>query len=358
MTGHYTPAHLVAPGLTLVDWLERAGMTQADFAKRTGLTPKHINQVVKGGAAISPEVALSFEFVTSIPARYWLQLEVNFQAAQQRLEDDRLLSAHTSLVDLFPYRALQKRGFVPAASGKVAQLRELLRFFGVASPDALSEVSLQPLMFRLAGAFKANEAALAAWVRITELEAAKMKTRPFDAGACRDSLDKMRSLSALPGLDWLEPLKALAASVGVALVIVQELPESRVNGATRWLSPDKAMVALSFRHKRNDIFWFTLMHEMCHVLRHSKKHTFVHTMDDDHGAELEQEADAFAARLLIPPHVAGALESLTTEADVIRFARDLGIAPGIVVGRMQHAGIIPHNRWTRLFDRYQFVAEG
>lgn len=83
----------------------------------------------------------------------------------------------------------------------------------------------------------------------------------------------------------------------------------RVNVASRWLSPDNATVALSFRHKRNDIFWFTLMHEMCHILRHSKKHTFVHTMDDDNGAELEQEADAFAARLPIPPHVAGALES-------------------------------------------------
>jgi HTH-type transcriptional regulator / antitoxin HigA len=356
VTDQYTPAHLVPPGHTLLDWLERADMTQAEFAKRTGLTAKHINQVAKGGAGISPEVAMAFELVTDIVARYWLQLEVNFQAARQRVHEEQELSAHSSLVRLFPYKALQKRGFIKAVSGETGQLRELLRFFGVASPAALSDVSLQPLMFRLAGTFEADDAALAAWVRIAELEATGAETKPFDANACREALEEMRNLSALPGLDWLKPLQHLTASVGIALVIVEELPGARVNGATRWLSTDKAMVALSFRHKRNDIFWFTLFHEMCHLLRHSKKQTFVHTNNDNIAEELEHEADAFAARVLIPPHAASELAGLTSESDVVQFAKKLGVAPGIVVGRMQHARLIPHNQWTRLFDRYKFVS--
>ena len=115
------------------------------------------------------------------------------------------------------------------------------------------------------------------------------------------------------------------------------------------------MIVLSLRHRRNDIFWFTLMHELCHVLRHSKKQTFIDAKSSGIDPELEREADAFASRTLIPPHAAARLSALETSAQVVAFATELGIAPGIVVGRMQHDGLIPNSQWTGLFDRYQFV---
>ncbi len=138
-------------------------------------------------------------------------------------------------------------------------------------------------------------------------------------------------------------------------MILKELPGCRVNGATRWLAPDKAMIALSFRHRRNDIFWFTLFHEMCHVLRHSKKRTFIDAKDTGIAEDLETEADSYAAKVLIPPSAVARLPLVGTPNDVKAFAAELGIAPGIIVGRMQHDGYIPHNQWTNLIERYHFV---
>jgi HTH-type transcriptional regulator/antitoxin HigA len=143
--------------------------------------------------------------------------------------------------------------------------------------------------------------------------------------------------------------------VGVAIVVLKELPGCRVNGAARWVSPDKAMVVLSLRHRRNDIFWFTLFHEFCHLLRHSKKQTFIDAKGSDIATELEDEADAFAARVLIPPAAASALAGLTTIAEVRAFSKEIGVAPGVVVGRTQHDGLIPHNKWTTLIERYRFA---
>ena len=77
-------------------------MTQADFAKRASLTPKHINHVVKGSVGISPDVAIAFERVTAIPARYWIQLDANFQTARQRASESAKLLQHVGLVDRFP----------------------------------------------------------------------------------------------------------------------------------------------------------------------------------------------------------------------------------------------------------------
>lgn len=211
-------------------------------------------------------------------------------------------------------------------------------------------------MYRRSKAFQSDGGALASWLRLAELDAARVKAARYDAEGVRDALERMRALSRLPGIEWLDPLRDLCASLGIALVIIRELPKCRVNGATRWISPDKAMIALSLRHRRNDIFWFTLFHELCHLLRHSKKETFIDgtgTID----VALETEADAFAARALIPPHAAMRLRELTTLAQVKGFAQEVGVADGIVVGRMQHDGLIPHSQWTSAIVRYRFDDE-
>lgn len=351
----YDPAELVRPGETLLEWLDREGMTQSGFAKRTSLTPKHINQIVKGGVGLSPEVALAFERVTSIPARYWIQLDANYQTAKQRLLDTAVLRDHLDLVDRFPIRELEERNCIEHKTPKIERLKELLRFFAVADPDALEEVWLQPALYRQSKAFEAEQGALASWLRIAELRAANVPTEKFDAAKCHAATEEMRALSTLPGIKWLEPLIELCASVGIALIILKELPKCRVNGATRWLSPDKAMIVLSLRHRRNDIFWFTLFHELCHLLRHSKKETFVDTKNSGIAEDLEDEADAFATRVLIPPHEAKKLNGLSTVDEVKAFANAIGVAPGIVVGRMQHDVMIPHSQWQHLLIRYRFA---
>ena len=349
----YEPAVLVPPGETLVEWLERAEMSQVEFAKRARLTPKHITQVVKGKVGISPEVAIAFERVTSIPARYWAQLDANYQTAKHRITEEDSLLRRIDLVHRFPTKELERRRCIDRTTAEVDKLRALLRFFGVADPDALEDVWLQPAMYRRSKAFEADAGALASWLRLAELQAARIKTARYDVDAARAAIDGMRALSRLPDVHWIQPLTELCASVGIALVIVKELPGCRVNGATRWISPDKAMIALSLRHRRNDIFWFTLFHELCHLLRHSKRETFVDgtgTIDP----ELEAEADSFAARVLIPPQAAAQLPSLSNLSEVQSFAEEIGVADGVVVGRMQHDGLIPHNRWTSAIARFHF----
>ncbi len=113
------------------------------------------------------------------------------------------------------------------------------------------------------------------------------------------------------------------------------------------LSPNKAMVLASFRHRSDDHFWFTLLHEIGHLLLHGGR-TFI----DEEGAgddELEREANAFAADTIIPPDRQAELASLRADhASVIRFSRRLRVAPGLTVGQMQHRGLIQRNWLNKL----------
>lgn len=349
----HAPAELIHPGETLVEWLDREEMSQVEFARRTRLTPKHITQVVRGKVGISPEVAIAFERVTSMPARYWTQLDANYQTAMQRQHEEAALLERVDLVERFPVAELERRGCIEKSGSKLDKLRALLAFFGVADPETLEVVWLQPAMYRRSKAFNADAGAVASWLRLAERQAAQIKTARYDPNAVRGSIDEIRALSRLPGINWREPLTKLCASLGIALVIVKELPKCRINGATRWISPDKAMIAMSLRHRRNDIFWFTLFHELCHLLKHSKKETFVDGTDTI-DQELEDEADAYAARVLLPPKAAAQLPSFTTLSEVQEFAKSVGVADGVVVGRMQHDGLIPHSQWTTSFVRYKF----
>ena len=126
-----------------------------------------------------------------------------------------------------------------------------------------------------------------------------------------------------------------------------------VSGATRWLSPDKALLMLSLRHATNDHLWFAFFHEAGHLLLHGKKMVFLESkgLDDVH----EQQADKFACDLLIPPDYAKQLVFLEKNyAAVKQFAAEVGVAPAIVVGRMQKEGYLPWKLLNKCKVRYKW----
>ena len=77
----------------------------------------------------------------------------------------------------------------------------------------------------------------------------------------------------------------LCAHAGVAVVFVQELPNTGISGSTQWLTPTKALVQLSLRYKTDDQLWFTFFHEAGHILAHGKRQVFLETDQKDREEE-------------------------------------------------------------------------
>jgi HTH-type transcriptional regulator/antitoxin HigA len=369
-TWSYEPDEAIPPGATLDEWLNRLGMSQAQFARRTGLSAKHVNQVIKGSASLSPDVALLIENVIGVPARYWNRLEATYREHLLRTDQDRELAADTGWLKEIPWQELIKRGVLERGTTPVDQVRRLYRFFGVANREAYERIwrpgTSRP---RLARGHPSNPHAVNAWLRIGEVRAASIECRAYDRNALLAALESARALTRVPSHhSWLPELQRICAAAGVALVIERELPQSRVNGAARWLTPAKALVQMSLRYRWYDVFWFTFFHETAHLLKHSKKRPFADeraeakagqsfvedgTVDDS----LEREADDFASKILIPSRVEDELRSLLTAQDIISFADRLGVSPGIVIGRLQYERRIPYNRFTELKQRFTFEDE-
>jgi HTH-type transcriptional regulator/antitoxin HigA len=347
----YRPDYAIPPGETVRSTLDALGMTQADLSRRTGLSAKHINQIIQGAAPITPDTALALERVLGVPARFWNALEANHQSRQLQLREREVSPEDRAWLDRLPIKELVHRGKLEA-TGDLGELRDrVLGFFGVATRQSWDALWRAPeVAFRRSKAFEADPYATAAWLRIGELEAAKVEAEPFDRGRFVEALGNIRGMMVLAPEQWDPEMKRLAATAGVVVVIYPEIKKSRINGAARWLSPTKALIQLSLRYRWEDIFWFSFFHEAGHILLHGKRETFID--DDQAKSAQEDEANEFAASLLIPRQHERELWRVRTLTDAQRLASQLGIPPGIVVGRLQREGILEYRIGNGLRQRF------
>ncbi len=350
LTNEYAPDRVSPPGETLAETLAALDMTQAELATRLGRPKKTVNEIVKGKAAIEPDTALQLEAVLGVPAGFWMARETRYRESLARQTRKHVLQNGTEWARRFPFAQMVKLGWLPETA-RGGRVDALLRFFGVASPGAWAEVWRQrEVAFRRSLKRHGKEPAAAAWLRQGEIVAAGCDCARFDAARFRTVLDEARLLTCEEPAVFQPRLRAAFASAGVALVWLPELKGATVSGATRWLTDEKALVQVSLRYKCDDQLFSALFHEAGHVLLHRKSVAFLEGIGDD--TREEREANRFAADHLIPPRAYEALLAgpLTLES-ISAFADHLGIAPGIVVGRLQHDKRLPFNRGNRLKRR-------
>ncbi len=335
----YEPDYAVAPGRTLQETIGALEMDQRELAKRTGLSVKHVNQVIKGVASITQDTAIRLERVTGVPARMWNSLEANYRERLARLDERTRLQGSLDWLKAIPVKELIQREKIRDQPDPLSLLEEVLRFFGVASVEAWKEGWQKPqFAFRKSPAFEGQTGAMATWLRLCELAATDVRCKPYSRARFQAALQQIRALTVAEPEEFAPAIQVHCAEAGVAVVLVPEIKGAPVSGAAKWLSPRKAMIGLNLRGKSNDRFWFTFFHEAGHLLLDSKKQTYI---DVDSGDDpREQQANQFAANFLIPPARAAELATLKSYAAVEAFAQSVGIAPAIVVGRLQHEGII------------------
>ena len=339
----YTPDYVSPPGETLLELIEELGMTQAELARRMGRPKKTVNEIIQGKTAITPKTALQFERVLGTPASFWNTREQQYRQHRAQVEEKKRLSKQVDWLQKFPVKAMCEKGWIRAFDDATQQLYELLNFFGVASPKQWDDYWGQSsVVFRKTPAFQSDREALSAWLRRGEIEAQDIYCQPYATKTFRQTLtDQIRPLTLTPPEVFQPELIRLCARAGVAVVFVPQLPKARVSGATRWLTRKKALIQLSLRYKTDDHLWFTFFHEAGHILLHGKRDVFIgnKAVSD----VKEREANDFAADTLIPPaRLRGFLKKsksvYRSKAGIRAFAAEIGIAPGIVVGRLQNDG--------------------
>ncbi|AUZ34419.1 hypothetical protein C3B78_08115 [Arthrobacter sp. PGP41] len=343
--------YAIPAGEYIQEWLEENNWTQARLARAVGVTPKHISKLI-AGARLTHEVAIQLEFVTGIAARIWMSYENTYREDVARLALQHSLEEHVEIARAFPLKDMRARGLISGNLRKPGEvLMELMAFFRVGSLDGLNARTQPVPAFRQALSHSVDPGAVQVWLRLIEMELEQSEPLdvPFDRDMLEAVIPDIRKLSADYPEDFGARLVHLLASAGVRLLFINDVPGARVHGCTQWFG-GTPVVTLSTRGKDDGKFWFTLFHEIGHVLRHEGNRMFIQA-DSGKRTPHEDEADEFARDTLIPPEFVPELRTLNSKTKVRSFARRIGTCPGVVVGRMHREQVWDFRFGQDLFQK-------
>lgn len=360
-------AKLTSPSAALVSRLEYLAMTQAELARRLGRSTPIINEIVKGRTTITADMALQLAKVLgpksdlAESAHYWLQIGAHYSLEEAVKEDDEALKEETAKLDINTFRDLAKNGYIQyegSPKDRLAKLKTLLQFFGVASLKSLTEVGNYDAAFRVGKHDTINKLALAAWLRKGELEALQVfetnKSIRFKASHLLKAVKGLRDLIRDGNVNGLqERVQERLLHAGVILVTVPHLKGTYANGAAWWLTPKIAVVQLSNRGGYVDMFWFNLFHKIAHLLLHGKRSGQVtleraELYDTPEALRQESEANKFARDTLIPEveYVDFTSNTNFSLEAIEAFAEQVGVHKGIVIGRLQYDGFLSWSKYA------------
>jgi len=344
MTDTMRPAEVFPPGDYLRDELEARSWSVTDFAQIIARPVQLVSEILNNRKEITAQTATEIAAALGTTPEVWLNLQ-NAYRLHQVQDQPRLtdVQRRARLRGLVPLAELQRLGWIPKNKNLEVIERAVCAFLHIESLDQQPRWTI--------AARRSNDAeehltpSQRAWIARAAQLATHSKVRPFDrtrlrqlAGELPRRLQRPERLSAVQG--WL-------AELGVAFVTVEHLQGSKIDGAAFYLDNGPPVIALSLRGNRFDIVVFTLVHEIAHiVLGHVKGSRVV--IDEDAAAEhpdddIEGQANQQASSWIFPTPIR--VQPPISRATALDIAEAFGVHPSLVVGRLQHDGLLP---WSSL----------
>ena len=338
------------PGATIKEQLNDRGMSQREFAARMDMSEKHISKLINGDVQLTPETAVRLEMVLGIPAKFWNNLEAIYREKIVKAEAENAMDADAEMAKQFPYSEMAKFGWVPETRDVKEKVVYLRKYFEIVELSLLDNEQITRIACRRLATTEKSDLALMAWAQEAKIKARDINTSPINIKGLIAEIPKLREMTVLKPKEFCPQIKKCLGDCGIALVFLPHLKGSFLQGAS-FMDGNKIVIGLTARGRDADKFWFSLFHELAHiVLGHVGK--LNGTSDED-----EKAADKWSGDTLI---TADDFECFRKEHDysernVIRFAKEQGIAPGIVVGRMQMEGMIKYSMLNDLKEKYEIA---
>lgn len=349
---NFLPEWASPPGATISDLLEDQRRSIDEFAHGLGCNRKDTTNLLNGSLEITRDLADTISQLLGGTADFWLAREQQYRDSLTRLETSKQWLSEIPVADMVRYGWIKK---VKDAKDKVSVCLDYFDVSTVSEWYEKYEGSAKLAAFRTSATLTSEEGSVLTWIRKGEIEAEKIVCNDWNRESFEEVLPNIRALTREKDPEvFLPALTKLCAECGVAVVVARAPSGCRASGVTKFITPEKALMMLSFRFLSDDHFWFTFFHEAGHLILHEKNALFLEGNGFASG-DKESEANEFSANVLVPREHQGSMHALPLNARaVMRFARSIGISPGIVVGQLQHSGKFTVRQLNKLKTRYSW----
>ena len=326
------------PGYYIKEIIEESGLSQKDFAYRLDTTPKNLSILVRGEQSLSIDIAMKLSRMLGTSVEYWLNLQNSYDALIAEFESSKELEQERRVFKYFEYAYFRGNFGLPDLPRKTNdQIKCVREFLNVATLSVFTKPNMAVSFRSASGDMKeANTARANAMVQIAINEALKIEAPKYDKKKFEKAADYALTLTTQHS-DFYSLIRNAFKEAGVIFVILPNLPGSGINGATKKIGQN-VMLMVNDRRLYSDTFWFTLFHEIGHIINGDYGVTFEEGDDS-----LEDAADKYAEDKLIPPEEYEIFlkRNRFREEDIRVFAERIDRDPGIVLGRLQNDHIIP-----------------
>ena len=334
------------PGATIKEQLNDRGMSQKEFSVRMDMSEKHISRLINGDVQLTPETAERLELVLGVPARFWNNLEGIYREKLLKIKAEESMDTDSEIVKLFPYNEMAKYGWVPKTSDTKERVVNLRKYFEVVDLSLLGDEQITKIACRRLGITEKSDLALMAWAQEAKIIARDIQTLPVDTKGLTSIVPEFKKMTLLQPTEFCPEMKKKLAYYGIALVFLPHLKGSFLQGAS-FYDGNKIVMGLTNRGRDTDKFWFSFFHELAHIiLGHISKTGGLTKSDED-------AADRWSRDELISKSDYDRFKRMSdySKKSILLFAQNQGIAPGIVVGRMQKDHLIEHNLMNDLKEQ-------
>lgn len=330
---------IVHPGETIKEIIEDREMTQEELSIRTGYSAKHVSDVINGKKDISSKFANTLEYALGIPTEFWINLQGIYDKKNLELEKINSIQENEynvleELKEVINYFKEEK--IIENNLNKSMTILKLRRFFELNDLTKIPNLPLQQVAFRGSKKNNVNIYVLYAWQKLCEYFTEKVSVSDkFDKEKLQSKYEEIKKTMFLEPNEMVLKLKKIFGECGIAFEVVKHFKGAPVQGFIK-KRENKIILCMTIRQSFSDIFWFTLFHEISHLINDDFEDVYIDYSFIE--SEIEKRADLFARNTLINENEYKIFR-MNSKLDMIsiqRFAKSQNVIPGIVIGRIQN----------------------
>lgn len=343
------------PGYYIKELVEESGLTQEDFAKRLDTTPKNLSILIRGEQSLSIDIAMKLSRMLGTTIGYWLNLQKAYDVLLAEFQSDEELEEEKKIFSYFDYNKCfrDKYGLKDYPRNKNEQIKAIREFLNVSTLRVLTKkdmaVSFRSSADKMSEAsiVKANAMVQIATNRALKEDAPKYDKKKFEKAA------KYALTQTTNHKGFYSRIRKEFFDAGVILEVLPNISGSNTNGATKKLG-NNIVLMVNDRRLYSDSFWFTLYHEIGHIINGDYGISF-----EKEKGELEEKADHYAQDMLIDAEAyTNFLKKKKFDATSIkRFAHEIDRDPGIVLGRLQNDKVVGYTDYSLNALRHKYIVK-
>ncbi len=333
--------------------LDSLGWSQEDLSQITEISGKTISQIINNKQRVTVETAVLLSNAFGTSPEYWLNLDNNYRLnLQDKNSREKSTKTKAEIRKYMPVLEISKKGWFSSDNSALGYEKIYNEIWNTNSVDFSVYEKLEPSY--CARQSKENEE----YTKLYSLTWYQI-ARTFSRGVSVPAYDKKKLLNLSKILtdysiieDGVSQIIKDLNAAGVKFFVLSHLSKTYLDGAC-FFDGGNPVIVYTARYDRLDNFWFTLAHEIAHVLLHlsrDKKSYYLDNLDSKNSSVIEKEADSKAEEILKVNEIIGfskPFENYFTDNNLRDISDKLRVEPSLILGVLQYHGLVDYRKLSR-----------